>query len=284
MFPSASGAKLFSLGLVAAIVFLVALGIVWSGGGGLAAARSSRRCVVPGVGKPLGQVWRPDTPAALRYKRTRAGDIAFAIRTDSRFYAYRPDHVEWSASVLKAMLLVAYLDRPSVARRDLSGSDRALLNPMITVSDNDAATEVRSIVGNSGLSALAHRVGMTSFEPAAIWGESHITVRDQTKFFLHIDSFIPKLHRAYAMRLLASITPPQRWGIGEVAPKGWKLYYQGRLWVRYRPDRSPGRAAGPRLRARVRRRLDHGRRQPRVRQGNPEGHVREAAARAADGH
>jgi hypothetical protein len=68
---------------------------------------------------------------------------------------------------------------------------------------------------------------MTSFEPAAIWGESHITARDQTKFFLRIDSFIPKLHRAYALRLLASVTPSQRWGIGEVAPKGWKLYFKG---------------------------------------------------------
>jgi hypothetical protein len=225
--PAASGSKMVRLGSLAAIVFLLALGIVTSGGGGVATARSSRRCIVPAVGKPLGQVWRPDMQGALRYKRTRVGDIAFAVRTDSRFWAYRPDHVEWSASVLKAMLLVAYLDRPSVAHRDLNESDRALLNPMITVSDNDAATEVRSIVGNSGLSALAHRVGMTSFEPAAIWGESHITARDQTKFFLHIDSFIPRLHRAYAMRLLASITPSQRWGIGEVAPKGWKLYFKG---------------------------------------------------------
>jgi beta-lactamase family protein len=212
---------------IAAVVVLLSLGILTSGGGGVATARSSPRCVVPGVGKPLYQVWRPGMQAALHYKRTRIGDIAFAVRTDSHFYAYRPDHVEWSASVLKAMLLVAYLDRPSVARRDLNSGDRALLNPMITVSDNDAATEVRSIVGNWGLSALAHRVGMTSFEPAAIWGESHITARDQTKFFLHIDSFIPKLHRAYAMRLLASVTPSQRWGIGEVAPKGWKLYFKG---------------------------------------------------------
>jgi len=212
---------------VAAVGLLLALGVVWSRGGGVATAKSPSRCVVPGVGKRLDRVWRPNMQSALRYKRTRIGDIAFAVRTDARFYAYRPDHVEWSASVLKAMLLVAYLDRPSVARRDLDERDRALLNPMITVSDNDAATEVRSIVGNSGLSAVAHRVGMTSFEPAAIWGESHITARDQTKFFLHIDSFIPTLHRAYALRLLASVTPAQRWGVGEVAPKGWKLYFKG---------------------------------------------------------
>jgi hypothetical protein len=224
--PATSTAKLVRLGSVAALVGLV-LALIWLGGGGAAAARSSPRCVVPGVGKPLHLVWRPDMQGALRYKRTRIGDVAFAVRTDARFYAYRPDHVEWSASVLKAMLLVAYLDRPPVARRDLDSDDRDLLNPMITVSDNDAATEVRSIVGNSGLSALAHRVGMTSFEPAAIWGESHITARDQTKFFLHIDRFIPALHRAYALRLLASVTPSQRWGIGEVAPKGWKLYFKG---------------------------------------------------------
>ena len=215
--------------MLAAAIVCLALGLATVGPGQAAAvpARSSAACVVPGVGKPLDTVWRPDIQAARRYKRTRIGDIAFAVRTDSRFYGYRPDHIEWSASVLKAMLLVAYLDRPSVAHRKLNGSDRTLLNPMITVSDNDAATEVRSIVGNSGLSALAHRVGMTNFEPAAIWGESHITARDQTKFFLHIDRFIPKLHRAYAMRLLASITPSQRWGIGEVAPRGWKLYFKG---------------------------------------------------------
>jgi hypothetical protein len=29
------------------------------------------------------------------------------------------------------------------------------------------------------------------------------------------------------MGLLASIVPSQRWGIGEVVPKGWKLYFKG---------------------------------------------------------
>ena len=53
--------------------------------------------------------------AAIGYTDTRTGDIAFAVRTsDGRFYGYRPDHDEWSASVVKAMLMVAYLDEPSV--------------------------------------------------------------------------------------------------------------------------------------------------------------------------
>jgi hypothetical protein len=29
------------------------------------------------------------------------------------------------------------------------------------------------------------------------------------------------------MHLLASIVPSERWGIGEVAPKGWRLYFKG---------------------------------------------------------
>jgi hypothetical protein len=226
-----------SLAIVAVVVAAasVAFGTPASGAPNPAGARSigaarahkPPACLVPGVGKPLDQVWHPDMRAAIRYRRQRTGDIAFAVRTEGRFWGYRPDHVEWSASVVKAMLLVAYLDRPSVAHRELNGHDGSLLGPMITRSDNTAATEVDDIVGDGGLEALAHRVGMTHFATAAIWGETHITARDQTRFFLHIDSFIAKRHRGYALHLLASVIPSQRWGIGEVAPTGWKLYFKG---------------------------------------------------------
>jgi beta-lactamase class A len=192
------------------------------------ARAAAAACLVPGAGKPLDRIWRPDMRSAIGYVRGRSGDIAFAVRTAGAFEGYRPDHQEWSASVLKAMLLVAYLDRPSVAGRALTAADTSLLTPMITMSDNDAADAVDEIVGAAGLQALAARVGMTRFAAAEpIWGESEITPRDQTTFFLHIDRDVVARHRAYAMHLLASITPPQRWGIGEVAPKGWALYFKG---------------------------------------------------------
>jgi hypothetical protein len=183
---------------------------------------------VPGRHKPLHRLWAPNILSAVGYQRDRTGDIAFAVRTPWALYSYRPDHQEWSASVLKAMLMVAYLSRPSVAGRALNDYDRSLLYPMITRSDNNAADTMDQIVGDGGLRALAARVGMTSFVPAQpIWGESEITVSDQTKFFLHIDSYIPPRHRAYALHLLASIVASQRWGIGEVAPRGWHLYFKG---------------------------------------------------------
>lgn len=194
-----------------------------------AAARrtAGTRCLVPGIGRQFGDVWRPHMAAAVRYARSRTGDIAFAVRTDNRFWGYRPDHVEWSASVVKAMLMVAYIDQSSVAKRPLNGYDKSLLDPMITQSDNNAAQQVFDTVGQGALQALAARVGMTHFATNPIWGETDITARDQTKFFLHIERYIAPLHRAYSMHLLASIVPWERWGIGEVAPRGWRLYFKG---------------------------------------------------------
>ncbi len=211
-----------------AMLMVLVSGLLMTGAQGAGAERSrAHACAVPGIG-PLDQVWQPDVRSAIAYANTRQGEIAFAVRTMRSFYGYHPDEQLWSASDLKPMLMAAYLDRPSVATRPLNSAERGLLTPMIEWSDNDAADELDEIVGASGLSSLADRVGMTRFAPAEpIWGESEITARDQTRFFLNIDRFIARRHRAYAMRLLASIVPSQRWGIGEVAPRGWKLYFKG---------------------------------------------------------
>lgn len=184
-------------------------------------------CLVPGTHRTIDQLWRPDMARALAYTRRRVGDIAFAVRTAQRFYGYRADHDEWSASVVKAMLLVTYLDRPSVRSRALRPDEMAVLGPMIRVSDNTDAQRIFDIVGRSGLAGLAREVGMTRFATNSIWGETDITARDQTRFFLHIDGYVTQRHRSYAMRLLRSISPQDRWGIGELALDGWKLYFKG---------------------------------------------------------
>ena len=193
------------------------------------ASTGPHRCVVPNFGKPLGKLWRPDMKAAIRYAHSRRGDIAFAVRTQNDHWGYRTNHQEWSASIVKAMLLVAYISEPSVAHRKLTAREKSILSPMITQSNNDDAQLIYNQVGNSGLEALAHRVGMTHFatNPERIWGETLVTPHDQTKYFLHIDSYMPSSHRLYAMGLLNSITPSQRWGIGKIDHQGWRLYFKG---------------------------------------------------------
>jgi hypothetical protein len=132
-----------------------------------------------------------------------------------------------SASVVKAMLLVAYMRRPEVRRRPLRPGERALLGPMIRRSDNASASQVCNIVGTGGLARLAGRARMRNFRPTRPWGLSSIDVADQTRFFLHIDRLVPHRHRRYAMRLLRTIVPAQRWGIAKARPRGWALYFKG---------------------------------------------------------
>jgi beta-lactamase family protein len=180
------------------------------------------------VAPAAGQAWRPHVHAAAAYAQHRNGTIAFAVRTPGHKWGFRGRRTFPSASVLKAMLLVAYLNGPSVRGRPLRAGERALLGPMIRRSDNDAASAIFVRVGTHRLRVLARHAGMRRFTPVApVWGISRIDAADQARFFLRIDTMLPPRHRAYAMRLLESVTPSQRWGVGQVRPRGWRLFFKG---------------------------------------------------------
>jgi hypothetical protein len=132
-----------------------------------------------------------------------------------------------SASLVKAMILVAYLDRRDVRRRALHPWERRLLGPMIRISDNDAASAVYQRVGPDGLGRLAHRAGMRAFVADPVWGGCQITARDQARFFLRLRALLPRLHRKYALGLLRHIVSYERWGIPPAAPAGWGVYFKG---------------------------------------------------------
>jgi hypothetical protein len=169
--------------------------------------------------------WQPDVAGAAAWAAERQGTVTFAVRTGDRLRGRGLDRRFPSASVIKAMFMVTYLRR--VGDRDLDASDRALLRPMIRRSDNVAATRIRDIVGNAAVVRLAEDAGMTRFRIDPVWGLSLITARDQTRFFLGIEDLLPERHRAYAMRLLRTIVPSQRWGMGEVIPERWRLHFKG---------------------------------------------------------
>jgi beta-lactamase class A len=124
------------------------------------------------------------------------------------------------------MLLVAYAR--SARNRALRADERRLLSPMIRRSDNAAANVLFTRVGTAGLARLAKTAGMRRFKPASpIWGNSRITARDQTRFFLRLDTLLPRRHRAYGLRLLRTIVPSQRWGIGRVDLPDWRVHFKG---------------------------------------------------------
>lgn len=171
--------------------------------------------------------WRPGLEEAREYAATRAGTISFAVRTRHRLYRSDAYRGYPSASVVKAMLMVAYLNHPSVRGRRLHGGDHALLDPMIRWSDNTAASNVRNFVGNGALEHLADRVGMGRFASAPSWGSTQITAAGQAKLFLRIDRYVVRRHRDTALRLLRTVVPGQRWGIARAPRTGWRLHFKG---------------------------------------------------------
>jgi Beta-lactamase enzyme family len=172
--------------------------------------------------------WAKRVKAAERYADGRTGIVSFAVVGEDG--KLRGDHVERrhnSHSVVKAMLLLAYLRQGDVRDRDLNEGDRDVLRPMIRRSSNRAATAVYQRVGAGALYALADDAGMKQFSTQSVWGLSQITARDQARFFYRLERFVPARHRDFAMRLLTEIVKRQRWGIPPVAPKGWTLHFKG---------------------------------------------------------
>jgi hypothetical protein len=177
----------------------------------------------------VGPHWAPDVAAAKRYAGGRAGAVSFAvIDWWGRIYGLRRGHTEPSASVVKVMLMVAYLRLPSVRNRPLTSADVALLRPMIRRSDNGAASQVSFIVGGRRLGRLARRARMRDFRfNPGVWGLSRISARDQARFMYRLERHIPRRHRRFALRQLAHVVASQRWGVGTVQPRRWALYFKG---------------------------------------------------------
>jgi hypothetical protein len=171
--------------------------------------------------------WRPHMAAARAWAIQRGHDVSFAVRTEVRGWSWRGATTYRSASIVKAMLMVAYLRRSDVRGRPLRADERALLDPMIRYSDNDAADAISARVGLAALSALARRVGMEHFVPYPSWGGSTVTAADQARLFIRIDRLVPRRHRAYALRLLRGIVAGQRWGIPAALPRGWRIAFKG---------------------------------------------------------
>lgn len=165
---------------------------------------------------------------ASAYAAGRRGEVAFAvIGGDGALSGRDLDRPFRSASVVKAMLLVAYLDASERRSRRLVTTEEGLLGAMVRESDNAAADSIYAAVGSEGLERLAERAGMRSFEARPAWGNSTITAADQARYFHRLPAVIPPAHRGFASRQLGGVVESQRWGIPRATPGGWKVLFKG---------------------------------------------------------
>lgn len=215
-----------NLAVVVAIVAVV-VAIVAGGAGASGPAEGSGRPHLHETHTDRGG-WKPDVKAAKRFARGRTGDVRFAfIDPYGRSHTLNATRTAPMASLFKALLLATYLSRPGVRGRSLHGWERDLLGPMITRSDNNAATRVRDMLGAGPIVAMARRIGMQDFSYNSIWGLSRTSSRDQARFFVHWDRFVPDRHERYARYLLSHVVSWQRWGVGRARPPGWDLFFKG---------------------------------------------------------
>ena len=181
------------------------------------------------------RVWPRDPyPSSRAIRRAQEfaaarGDVSFAVIDESiGLRGYDPDRQFSSASVSKALLLAAELRRLDSDGQPLDEETRALLEPMITYSDNRAADAVYAQVGDEGLEEVARRAGMRNFEATpGFWGGDQVTAADLARFFFRLEANLPGPHRAYAKGLLARITPVERWGIPQAIGHGWSVWFKG---------------------------------------------------------
>jgi hypothetical protein len=167
--------------------------------------------------------------AAARFLSSRAGATALAVvDSQGRLSGVRLHWHFRTASVVKAMMLVAYLQMLAGQHRGLSGSDRALLYPMIHVSDNNAASAVLGIVGGGALARVAREAGMSDYAPGVgWWAFTQSSAADQARFFSLLQQLIPRQFYGYARGLLSGIDPSQSWGVPAVARPRWEVFFKG---------------------------------------------------------
>ncbi len=139
-------------------------------------ARAAGPEIVPAA-SPQAATWKPVSallPSEIEQgTEGRIGLALAVVDPTGECYELNGDQAFHSASVVKVAIMLAFLDRLAAEERDPTGEDQQLLEAMITLSDNDAATALWNAVGaGAGMTAYMEGVGIPGFvpDPEERWG------------------------------------------------------------------------------------------------------------------
>lgn len=135
----------------------------------------------------------PDQPAVNRFSDEFTGwSLSFLVvdRKTDEIRSERGSHTQYrSASLVKLLIALDYFETrgPDV---DISPEDRALLEPMLRSSDDQAASELWVREGwETIVERMVDRLGLTGTEPPAdrrIWGYTAISAADAVRIYQYL--------------------------------------------------------------------------------------------------
>ncbi|MGH3991652.1 MAG: serine hydrolase, partial [Pseudonocardiaceae bacterium] len=190
-----------------------------SGAGVYPALTATDRLLIPGQGALRN---------AARWLATRRGRVAFAV-VDERggLSGVRPHARFLSASLTKAMILVAFLRRLEATGEEPTPYELLSLGYMIRLSDNASTDSIFRRVGDEGLRELATRAGMRDFSVGGDWANATVTPADQARLFMALDRVVPARFLPLARTLLETVSPPHSWGIPRASRPRWRTFFKG---------------------------------------------------------
>ncbi|MGD0923641.1 MAG: serine hydrolase [Streptosporangiaceae bacterium] len=165
-----------------------------------------------------------------RYLRTRHGvaQVALFNKLTGRTYLLSGGrNTQYTASIVKAdimsLWLWRYQSRPGIIPDSMPYSIRYLLQNMITMSDNVAATSLFYFSGGCTTLTLFNTLIPTRHTVVACetptyygWGNTTTTAKDQVaivRTLAYRNATLARDAREYGLHLMESVEPTQRWGI-----------------------------------------------------------------------
>jgi beta-lactamase class A len=231
--PSARSARVAG----ALTVVTAAAGLLAAGGSGAASAHVASAARIPASSAQPGSAGRPQSrPAAgpftgvLSYLRSREGvaQVALFDKVTGRTYLLSDGtDTQYTASIVKADILAMWLrryqSRPGTVPASIPFSVKYLMEHMITMSDNVAATSLFYFGGGCVALSLFNRLIPTRSTRVGCqtptyygWGNTTTTAADQVAIVRKLAYPNPVLTpsaRDFGLHLMESVIPSQRWGI-----------------------------------------------------------------------
>lgn len=185
------------------------------------------------LGQPKQQPLRKLAPKLVSYLKHRQGVSAAAVyipETDT-LYAWDGAEKFYTASTVKVPIMVTKLSETYRDNHNASSVDTSLLTPMITVSDNNAATALLAQVGGPpavNRELRARGIYGTTINPEA-WGLSQTTAPDMARLLrsLYYGVGLNASLRDVAFNLMSSVIEAQRWGYPAGLPASANIAFKG---------------------------------------------------------